>query len=394
MNTCLQSRSVGSPKWSILLLAAWLTGLAACGGPGDEAADDKSTPADRRAAEESPEAATAGGEREGDSADPAGGPDPADHYDPARRRYEVTEAREIELPDIAREPELLLTVRAPASDDGAPYPMVIFSHGAGGSGNAFENLSRQLAAQGYVVVHPWHADSIDLARRRGASWFDESRGIEPVIDRVDLIDRITDVQLIVRETGTIAERLERPGLIDAARLGMAGHSAGAMTTQFAAGVRLFPPRSRFTHGLVQPVPEISAFVIISGQGTTRPALNEDSWQNCHRPMLVITGSADRVPSGGETPESRRHPFEYAPADGTKYLAFIDGATHDAYQGGRFDRLRGDAPPENADWIERITALLTVTMMDAFVAEDGAARAWLDQGRVQDVPGGELEWKTK
>ncbi|TVQ50836.1 MAG: hypothetical protein EA377_13820 [Phycisphaerales bacterium] len=379
---------------STFLLIAWLTGLVACSGPSDNAAELEAASEEEQAAADNVETAHAGREQNGRSAAPSEDPGSAESYDPARLRYEVAEARELELPDIARDPKLLLTVRAPESDDGAPYPMVIFSHGGGGSGDAFENLSRRLAARGYVVVHPWHADSIELARRRGASWFDESRGIEQVMNRVDLIDRITDVQLIVRETEAIADLLGRPGLIDAARLGMAGHSAGAMTTQFAAGVRLFPPRSRFTHGLVQPVPEISAFAIISGQGTTRPALNEDSWQHCHRPMLVITGSADQVPFSDETTESRRHPFEFAPADGTKYLAFIDGATHDAYQGGGFDRLWGDTPPENVDWIERITTSLTVAMMDAYVANDEAARAWLNQGQVRDIPGGELEWETK
>ena len=316
-------------------------------------------------------------------------------YDPGARLYEVAPKVEVTLRDSQRERDVLLTVRHPAKLHDGPFPLIIFSHGAGGSGEAFPGLSEQLAARGYVVVQPWHSDSIQLARRRGELGFDPQRGLEQVVDRVDLPDRLRDVAFIMASTAEIEKALDRESLIDASRVGLAGHSAGAMTTQAAAGLRFFPPRRGARGpGVSTPIAGIQAFAVISGQGTTRPSITEQSWRDCMRPMLVIAGSEDVSVVSNETPESRRHPFEHANADGTKYLAYMTGATHGAYQGRAGERVPREQQPENIDWIERITTLTTVAMMDAYIKRLDAARRWLDEDKIMMIEGGELEWLRK
>ena len=49
---------------------------------------------------------------------------------------------------------------------GEKLPLVIFSHGFGADRTAFAEISRHVAEQGYVIVHPSHADGFG---RSGAS---------------------------------------------------------------------------------------------------------------------------------------------------------------------------------------------------------------------------------
>jgi len=311
------------------------------------------------------------------------------------------ERAEITLHDAARDREVVLTVRMPAAEEARALPMVIFSHGAGGSGDAFVRLSVLLAERGFVVVHPWHSDSLELARRRGEPGIDSQRDLRQLIERVDVVDRLADIRFILSNTERIGAAVDRADVIDAARVGLAGHSAGAMTTQMAAGVTFFPVRGSGAPTrtpIRTPVDGISAFAVISGQGIGsdrgRYRRTEESWKACDRPMLVITGSRDEVSISPETPQSRRHPFEYAPADGRKYLAFIDGATHSAFQGpSSRPRMRAQ-DPANAAWIGEITAAMVAALMEAWVMDDAAAQSWLQSGAVREIPGGELEWRHK
>jgi predicted dienelactone hydrolase len=320
----------------------------------------------------------------------------AEVYDATARTHTVAPPRELQLPDAARGRDVVLTVRHPVAAEGQHFALVIFSHGAGGSGEAFASLSDALAARGCVVVHPWHSDSIALERREGGRGFDPARGLSQVVDRVDLADRLLDVQFVIDHVGELERQLDLlPGSIDPQRIALAGHSAGAMTAQAAAGLTYHAlRRSGASRGISTPIEKIKAFALISPQGVNDRFITQDSWQACTRPMLTITGSADTSRVSDETPQSRRHPFEYAPADGTKYLAFIDGATHSSFQGPARTRLLREASPANIDWIESITTRAVIAMVDAYVNGLAPARAWLDRGDITTIPGGSLEWKHK
>lgn len=322
-------------------------------------------------------------------------PSTSTDYDPLKVLVSASESKEVSIRDDRRGRDVLLTVRHPLTrSDHSAHPLIIFSHGAGGSGDAFQHLSTTLAARGYVVVHPWHSDSIALERRNGGPGFDTSRGLDQVVDRVNLPDRVADVRFIIENIDQIERSIGlEPGSIDPQRIGMAGHSAGAMTTQVAAGARFFPPRAG-SRGIATPIDAIDAFALISPQGTTARSLSERSWLDCHRPMLTITGSRDVSRVSNETPESRRHPFEFGPTDGNKYLAFIDGATHSSFQGKQAQRVLQEDLPDNVDWIEHINTRLVVALMDAYVRHDTAAKAWLESDAILGIPGGSLEWKRK
>lgn len=101
------------------------------------------------------------------------------------------------------------------------HPLVLLSHGSGGSELGHADLAEALARRGYVVAAPRHqGDSYDRPEGRGS-----------------------DVQLYARPwqaVATLDAVLADPRLsaaIDPKRIGMAGFSAGGYTTLVMAGAR-------------------------------------------------------------------------------------------------------------------------------------------------------------
>lgn len=101
------------------------------------------------------------------------------------------------------------------------HPLVLFSHGSGGSERNQRGWAEQLARAGYIVAAPRHwGDSFDQPEGRG-----------------------TDVQLVGRPlqaSAALDTLLADPQLgpsIDPARIGMLGFSAGGYTTLVMSGAR-------------------------------------------------------------------------------------------------------------------------------------------------------------
>jgi len=91
------------------------------------------------------------------------------------------------------------------------YPLVLFSHGLQGLPADFAPLLRQWAAAGFVVVAPAYPKT--------------SRGVAS-FDPIDTLNQPADASFVITQAlaGAVKDR------IDPARIGAAGHSAGAITT--------------------------------------------------------------------------------------------------------------------------------------------------------------------
>lgn len=287
--------------------------------------------------------------------------------------------------------EVPIRVRFPTNAPG-PVPLVLFSHGMGGSFDSFSNLTEHWASHGYVVILPTHADSIKRQREQGRDPRDFARDPEAYRARVDLVGRVDDLKAILDSLATIEEKipalrtLDAKPLIDRERIGVAGHSAGAFTAQLCVDVKV---RTRSAlRGERIGDSRFDAAIIISGQGTTSRNLMEDSWKGVTRPMLVIAGSKDVSGVGNETPESRRHPYELSPS-GDKYLLFIEGATHSSYQGkdgeGRRAMLvASEKPTTDIAIIADAVAAQTLAFLDAYLKGDAAAKDYLARDHVRAI----------
>jgi predicted dienelactone hydrolase len=298
------------------------------------------------------------------------------------------------LKDPRRHKNVEVTVRYPRVKGPrarTAFPLVVFSHGAGGSRAAFPDLTTHWASYGYVVVIPTHADAMPARGR-----YQPERAFD-----VDQLDRLADVVFVVNSLDQIEKKMDgfhgRHAMrIDRDRIGVAGHSAGALTAQMAIGVKVRLSRADGETQLKSVGdPRFKAAILISGQGTINRLLTRDSWNDLAKPFLVITGSRDVVPISRETPESRQEPFLLA-RPGQKYLVFIEGATHSSY-GGRAARpaMAGEEVSEaDLRMITGATASATLAFWDAYLESDEHGRDYLASDDLARFSGGKVRLKRK
>jgi predicted dienelactone hydrolase len=112
-----------------------------------------------------------------------------------------------------------------AQEDAAPapgpFPVILLSHGSGGSEFGHADWAAYLAAHGYIVAAPRHlGDSYDQPNGRGSD--------------VQLIGRVWQAQAALDTV--LGDTRLRPAMA-AGRVGMLGYSAGGYTTLVMAGAR-------------------------------------------------------------------------------------------------------------------------------------------------------------
>ncbi len=310
----------------------------------------------------------------------AAGPAPGG-YDPLAMKEQVlTPPIDVTVSDIARQRDIPLRLYLP--DEKSPRPVILFSHGLGGSREGYAYLGRHWAARGYVVVclqHPGSDDSV---------WRDA-----PPLQRLNAMRQAASVQNTLLRFGdvpAVIDELERwnkladhalAGRLDLSHIGMCGHSFGAVTTQGVSG-------QRFAAGLSFTDKRIKAAIALSPSAARRGDAKQ-AFGQVAIPWMLMTGTLDTSIIGEANVESRLTVFPALPA-GNKYELVLDKAEHSAFS----DRaLPGDREKRNANHHRAILGLGTA-FWDAFLREDAAASEWLNG----DGPRGILEkgdrWQRK
>ena len=119
--------------------------------------------------------------------------------------YKVAPTANFVLKDEKRAKTLEMTVvwpQAPLEANAkspAQFPLVVFSHGLGGSDEAFPFLADYLAARGYVVIRPTHADSAKYMKTPGEFIRDPRASAK----KLDLRDRVQDLVFILESLAAI-----------------------------------------------------------------------------------------------------------------------------------------------------------------------------------------------
>ncbi len=262
-------------------------------------------------------------------------------------------------------------IHHPAQGNG-PWPVVIFSHGLGGSRTNYGFLAQRWSAHGHLVIQPNHPGS-DTDAFRGKPLADLTTNLrrattDPAIlaGRPALIARLIDaLPALEQAVPALAGRIDRT------RIGVGGHSFGAWTTMCVAGMR---QGMRGDHGDPRPV----AFAALSPTGPSALQTAAD-WAGCRRPLLVMTGSDDRQPAFLTPPGEersgawRRKAYDFLPA-GDKLLVWFEGGIHSTYSGGAGNALTGAAKPDPHQ-VEAV-AVITLAWWDAHLRQDPQAQAWL------------------
>ena len=221
---------------------------------------------------------------------------------------------DFEWVDSRRRRALPLRMHWPDGD--GPCPLVLYSHGLGGSRDGADAWVTAWREAGLAVLQLQHpgSDREVLA----AGW----RALRAAASTEQLLARVADLRFVLdelarRRGGQPWSRLR----LDA--VGLAGHSFGAVTTQALAGQRYAAPVSLADARL-------AAFVVFSPSPARASALSVvQQFGAIDRPMLCITGSRDDDPlAEGMTAARRAAVFDGLPAgQGRRALLWLDGADH-------------------------------------------------------------------
>ena len=299
-------------------------------------------------------------------------------YDPLKIPDVKIISRTFDVKDVKRERTLPVRVYLPESTKAAP--VILFSHGLGGSRDNNPYLGDHWAKRGYVVVfvqHPGSDESVwknaPMAERMGS--MKKAASLENYLARAKDIPAVIDALTIWNgETGHALK-----GRFDLDHIGMSGHSFGAQTTQAVSGQS--PARGRISF----LEPRIDASVMMS---PSPPALGDPAaaFASIRIPCLLMTGTLDNSPIGNSTAEDRLKVFPHLQQAAAWQVVF-DKATHMAFSERE---LTGQSIKDPR--YHRAILALTTAFWDAELKRDATAKAWLNGKGAKSVLVPEDKWE--
>src|SRR5690606_34817163 len=158
-------------------------------------------------------------------------------YDPEAVGPDATEeAIELIVTDVTRQRDIALRIVLPSPRPQAPAPVILFSHGLGGSRQTSQYLGHHWAARGYAVVYPQHCGS-DEAVWQNVPPEQRQAALVQAASAENARHRIADIHAVLDqlEQWTQAEEHTLAGQLDLSSVGMSGHSFGALTAQALGG---------------------------------------------------------------------------------------------------------------------------------------------------------------
>ncbi len=282
----------------------------------------------------------------------------------ARAQESTYRVIDLDWADPARDRAVPVRLYLPrAASAAAPVPLVVFSHGLGGSRYGYSYLGRHWASEGLASLHLQHVGSHRSLWGNGSVW--------SLVDRLQGAAQAGEAVARVRDLRFALDRLladELGPLLDARRIIAAGHSYGANTTLLAAGARvqheadnsqLFDERLR-------------AAILISappfyGEGRPQPIL-----EPVRLPSLHITATEDviRIPGYYSAADDRVAIWQ-AIGSADKTLAVFTGGSHSMFT----DRMGTGGAELNAQVKVATQALTLAFMRKVLDGDDAELRAW-------------------
>ncbi len=267
-----------------------------------------------------------------------------------------------------------------------PAAVVMFSHGLGGSRGTDAFLGQHWAARGYAAIFVQHPGSDD------AVWLDA-----PVAQRMAAMQRAASPQNLKLRAGDISAVLDQlkiwnetlghllHGRLDLGRVGMSGHSFGAVTTQAVSGQSF-----RFAN-LLPTETRIKAACMFSPSSPQRGMTADQAFGAVKISWLLMTGTRDSSPIGNIDVASRLAVYPALPPGG-KYQVVLDGAQHSDFGDG--EAAGREAANARDPRYRRAMLALTTAFWDAYLKNDRTAQTWLDGAGPRTVLQPADQWNHK
>lgn len=232
--------------------------------------------------------------------------------------------RDLDWQDHGRQRAVPVRLYLPEAASAArPVPLVVFSHGIGGSRRGYSYLGQYWASQGYASLHLQHVGS-DRQVWTGGNLFGVFSRLKAAAQESEAVDRVRDLRFALDQL--LADPALAP-LIDARRIVGAGHSYGANTTMLAIGARV----ERDGQLLSLRDERLKAAILISAPPFYGEASAAQVLGGVNVPTLHITATDDviRVP-GYYSPASDRLAVFEATGGADKTLAVFAGGSHSIF----------------------------------------------------------------
>ncbi len=203
-------------------------------------------------------------------------------------------------------------------------PVIVFSHGLGGSNEKCAYLGQTWASQGFVSVHIQHLGIDEQV------W---KRKIRPIKELKDVYGQqwsgrtqANDVRFVLDRLEGLAEGETSFGqMLDMSRVGVAGYDLGGLAAMLVAG-QMPPDQGYYLHD-----PRVKAIVVMSPPVVDQTTYPMFSYGGMNTPALFFTGTEDDGVVGTTKAWQRRIPFDHMQGN-DRYLITYQGAGHMIYGG--------------------------------------------------------------
>jgi predicted dienelactone hydrolase len=262
--------------------------------------------------------------------------------------------------DNTRDRDVPVKIYYPSAETAGP--VILFSHGLGGSREGYAYLGEYWAAHGYISVHLQHLGSDE------GVWKGTLRPMKALrkaaMDPDNARNRPRDVSFAIDQLTALNSDSASPlhGRLDLAHLGLAGHSFGAYTTLVTVAPH---------HPLGGYDPRIRAAIAMSTPAPQKPSVYAD----IAIPVFHLTGTDDVDKVGSvKTAADRRIPYDQTKSAPACLLTF-NGGDHMVFSGPTA-RQKPDA--KDLRFIAFIESS-TLAFWDAELRGKTDARDWLLNG---------------
>jgi predicted dienelactone hydrolase len=265
--------------------------------------------------------------------------------------------------DAARNRDIPIRVYLPTNT--VPQPVVLFSHGLGGTREGSVFLGEHWSARGYVAVFLQHPGSDDSVWK-GEPREQRMRAMKQAASLDNFLLRVHDVPAVLNqlEIWNTAKTNQLAGRLDLKKVGMSGHSFGAVTTEAVSGESLPVDGQTFTD------PRIRTAIAFS-PSSPKTGSAEKAFGSVKIPWLLMTGTRDIGPIGDTDVASRLAVYP-ALHGAPKYEVVLHNAEHSVFT----DRaLPGNREPRNPNH-HRVILALSTAFWNAYLRGDAGALAWL------------------
>ena len=236
-------------------------------------------------------------------------------------------AQEVNWFDSKRQRLIPAVIYLPKTDQAAP--LIVFSHGLGGTRYGYSGFGKYWASQGVASIHLQHPGS-DRAvwTSQGFSVFST---LKAAANTDNAVARALDVTFAL---DTIAADADLAKRINFNKIGVGGHSFGANTALLSAGAQFQIDGKAVEFGDKR----IKAALVMSPPALPTSLDPKYVYQPIRIPTMHLTGTQDNTPIPGAitTADMRRESYD-AIQVGPKYLGIYDGGKHAMFN----DRTRDE-----------------------------------------------------